>query len=131
MSRETIFRYSTEAAMCAAFVEYAQGKGWLVYPETCGFDMVLVRQTDGAQLAVEAKQQLNVHVLTQVVTGAGRWQQDSGPDYRAVLVPVGGTAGLEELARVCGITVIRAMRPGSYVPPWRPELRVDRRTRRC
>ena len=41
-AREKIFRFESEAAMCAAFIEDAERQGWTAYPETGGFDIVLV-----------------------------------------------------------------------------------------
>jgi hypothetical protein len=127
VSRVKIFRYETEAAMCQAFIEWAEPKGWEAYPETEGFDIVMVRKADGAQIGVEAKQQLNPHVCCQVIEGArGTHGDRPGPDFRAVLVPAGGTAGLDALASLCGITVIRALDPepgpGVYYSPFNPDL---------
>ena len=133
MSKPKIFRYETESAMCQAFIEWAEPKGWDAYPETEGFDIVMVRKADGAQIGVEAKQQLNPHVCCQAIKWArGTYGDRPGPDFRAVLVPEGGTAGLDDLAALCGITVIRARdpEPGPHVfrarfSPDLPELPMD------
>lgn len=100
--------------MCEAFIEWAKAEGWEAYPETSGFDIVLVRPEDGCQIGVEAKQALNAKVLAQASSGArGRYSMD-GPDHRAVLVPEGGNADLAELADLLGITVIRARDPKGW-----------------
>ncbi|MEL7447407.1 MAG: hypothetical protein AAGK02_16650 [Pseudomonadota bacterium] len=111
------FRYDSEAAMCDAFIRWADSKGWLAYPETCDYDIVLVHRATGAQIAVEAKQQFNAKVLNQVASSL--WGVGRGPDFRAVLVPDGGAAGLSELASHLCVSVIRARNP---LPPEFPDL---------
>lgn len=99
--------FENEAALCAAFIA-ALPEGWTAYPETAGFDILLVR-ADGAQIGVEAKMTLNAKVLLQSVDGMySQWESEkAGPDWRAALVPY-GTAGAEmqRIARHLGITVI-------------------------
>lgn len=100
--------FESEAALCAAFIAQLP-KDWTAYPETAGFDILLVRGADGAQIGVEAKMTLNAKVLMQAVEGlySGRGSEGAAPDFRAALVP-GGTAGAEMkcLARYLGIAVI-------------------------
>jgi hypothetical protein len=100
--------FENEAALCAAFIA-ALPEGWTAYPETGGFDIMLVRQEDGAQIGVEAKMTLNAKVLLQSVEELYNGHEPSdGPDFRAALVPY-GTAGAElsRIARFLGVTVIQ------------------------
>ena len=70
----------SEAALCAAFIaaatvtpkrtDHAQ---WVAYPETGGFDILLVRQTDGVQIGIEAKLALNPLVVSQVLPKRQEW----------------------------------------------------------
>jgi hypothetical protein len=99
----------SEADLCAGFIAAATKDGkWRAYPETAGFDILLVRTSDGAQIGIEAKLTLNNKVLTQVLPDGGRWNAvEEGPDYRAVLVPRGKVQG--GLCTICGwlgITVL-------------------------
>jgi hypothetical protein len=75
--------FKTEADLCAAFVSCVPTT-WTVYPETCGFDIVLVHHETGAQIGVEAKLVLNAKVLVQITRN--REINLTGPDFRAVLV---------------------------------------------
>ncbi|MCW1412171.1 hypothetical protein OLZ32_27870 [Rhizobium sp. 1AS11] len=106
--------FENEAALCAAFIA-ALPEGWTAYAETAGFDILLVRGADGAQIGVEAKMTLNAKVLMQAVEGiyAGSGEPGSGPDFRAALVPY-GTAGAEMkcIARYLGVAVIECRNLG-------------------
>ncbi len=101
--------FENEAALCAAFIS-ALPEGWTAYAETAGFDILLVRADDGAQIGVEAKMTLNAKVLMQAVEGiyGGGGEHRDGPDFRAVLVPH-GTAGAElrSISRYLGVAVIQ------------------------
>ena len=115
--------FKTEADLCAAFMATVK-KEWLCYPET-GFDILLVRITDGVQIGIEAKLKLNVAVLLQAVEP--RWGGYVGPDYRAVLVPECSHGGLEGLARCCGLVVLTS-RPDQVrhgIAVWPPLPRSD------
>jgi hypothetical protein len=98
--------FKSEAELCATFIKQVP-KDWVAYPETCGFDIVLVRPSDGCQIGVEAKMTLNAKVLLQAVETTPRYRVHN-PDFRAVLVPW-GTAGSEmmAIARKLWITVIQ------------------------
>lgn len=100
-------KFAAESDLCAAFMA-SLPEGWTAYPETAGFDILLVRKEDGFQIGIEAKLKLNAKVICQVAERTGEWYVcRPGPDCRAVLVP-GDVSG--ELAAVCGligITVIR------------------------
>lgn len=80
--------FATEAEMCAAFMQDVRKQGWTPYPETAGYDILLVAH-DGTQIGVHAKLKFNMKLLTQLV--GDNWQawQETGPDFRAALVPSG------------------------------------------
>lgn len=76
--------WATEADMCDAFIASARAEGLRVYPETCGYDMV-VELPDGTQVGVEAKLRANLEVLAQITERKTRpWRMK--PDAHAVLV---------------------------------------------
>lgn len=131
VTRRTVkTKFDSEMALCTAFlteVERVQAgekaAKWTCYPETGGFDILLVRAADGFQVGIEAKLTLNAAVLTQALPG-WRWQAGlTGPDCRAVLVPQGCSTGLNEICQHLGITVITmsANRP-SRAPLYSPGL---------
>ena len=76
--------WKTEAEMVGAFATVARESGFSVYPETSGWDLVLV--SGDLQVGVQAKLRANVDVLAQAVDRRGL--KHPGPDIRAVLVPV-------------------------------------------
>lgn len=104
--------FRTEAELCAAYSDFARACGWVVYPETAGFDMLLVRpegdEHAGTQIGIEAKLKLNMKVVDQILDPtpySTQWER--GPDYRAILVgSVGGGAGVVRLLSRCGVTTI-------------------------
>jgi hypothetical protein len=123
-------KFDSEAALCSAFLAdvarvHAGKKAaqWICYPETGGFDILLVRAADGFQVGIEAKLTLNAAVLTQALPG-WRWQAGvTGPDCRAVLVPQGCTTGLSAICQHLGITVIAMAAPRpSRAPLYSPGL---------
>ena len=106
----------SEADLCAAFIAAVAaptrgvGAKWTAYPETAGFDILLIREGDGFQIGVEAKLSLNAKVVAQALPYGEGWHYGTapGPDCRAVLVPFGKCN--EDVSRICaalGITVIR------------------------
>lgn len=111
---EKVVRYSRpktgitkETELCAEFIKLVPEKEWTVYPETGGFDILLVRKSDGFQIGVEAKLKLNAKVISQAAENAYYWHTDQpGPDARAVLVPDSAS----ELASVCGLLGIEVIR---------------------
>lgn len=124
MSRAQIkSEFENEAALCSAFIA-SLPSGWTAYPETSGFDILLVRATDGAQVGVEAKKTLNAKVLLQAIEGmySRRGIESEGPDFRAALVPM-GTAGAEmkRIARYLGVTIIECREPKNF------ETEIERR----
>lgn len=106
--------FENEAALCAAFIA-ALPEGWTAYAETAGFDILLVRSIDGAQIGVEAKMTLNAKVLLQSVEGiySAHGSEREGPDFRAALVPYGAAgAEMKSIATYLGVTVIECRAGG-------------------
>lgn len=110
-------KFEKEKDLCAAFTAVVRSPApryaprcdeWEVYAETGGFDLLLVRKCDGAQVGVEAKLRLNAKVVCQALP-RWRWSRvDVGPDFRAVLVPYSAAdTGLGEICAEIGITVLR------------------------
>ena len=102
-------KYESEAEMCSQFMSYAGDHGYVCYPETAGWDILLVRRADGVQIGVQAKLQANLDVLQQCIKTDGYWCT-AGPDYRAVLVPhyAGKVGQLQDFCPYLSITVITA-----------------------
>lgn len=97
--------FASEAELCAVFIKQLPA-GWTAYPETGGFDILLVRQIDGLQIGVEAKKRLTAEVILQAVEQHMHYTYP-GPDFRAALVPYGcAPAPMVALAGLLGITVI-------------------------
>lgn len=122
--KETAFKGS-EADLCAGFIAAVVKDGsWTAYPETAGFDILLVRATDGAQIGIEAKLALNAKVVSQALPGDGRWYSgEIGPDYRAVLVPADKcNADLKQVCAHVGITVITYRGPPENEWSRRPDF---------
>lgn len=105
--------FDTEADLCAAFIAEI-GPEWICYPETAGWDILLVGKADGFQIGVQAKLKLNAHVITQAIEEYGSFAADrAGPDCRAVLVPEDATgSGFGIIAEYLGITIMTMRRPG-------------------
>jgi hypothetical protein len=76
-----------EVELCDRFKGALKNVGWVVYPETSGWDLLCVGPEE-VQIGVEAKARANVSVLNQALHGdvfpGGR---RVGPDFHAVLVP--------------------------------------------
>jgi len=92
-------RYESEAALCDAFTVEARAEGWTVYPETSGWDLLLVRGDE--QVGVEAKLRCNLEVLCQALTPG---EHRKGPSRHAVLVPK-ASGHLITLAAALGVGV--------------------------
>lgn len=115
--------FATEAEMCARFIG-AIDKGWTAYAETCGWDILLVRDADGFQIGIEAKLKMNTHVINQAIEQSVYWVDHSGPDCRAIMVPE-NEGGFDQIAAYIGLTVIRVRPPqerGVYGPAFLPNL---------
>lgn len=86
------------------------GKDWTVYPETEGWDLLLVHK-DGYQVGLEAKLSLNAHVVEQALKDHNSRWCTSGPDYRGVIVPSNKIQHhLEVICEALGIGICRARR---------------------
>jgi hypothetical protein len=94
-------KFSSEAELCNAFTDHAVTMGWLVYPETSDWDLLLER-ADGSQCGVQAKLAPNVDVLWQAYRGSIRAKS---PDTAAVLVPA-AKEPFRDLAMAIGVGVI-------------------------
>lgn len=106
--------FASEADMCAAFIDALDKQSWTAYPETAGFDILLVRKRDGFQIGIEAKLRFSVEVVNQALP-AYKWDAVMiGPDCRAVLVPRYATDNLSKICDAIGITVITVGRPSTY-----------------
>lgn len=100
-------KFEKETDLCAAFIASLSDE-WQVYPESGGFDILLVRKEDGFQIGIEAKLKLNAKVICQAAEHAGKWYVTSAsPDCRAVLVPDEASGELSGVCALIGITVIR------------------------
>lgn len=97
--------FAKETELCAAFMKCLP-QGWTAYPETGGFDILLVRD-DRFQIGVEAKLRLNAKVISQAAEPTSYYSTTSaGPDCRAVLVPSSGGTDLSSVCALLGLTVI-------------------------
>jgi hypothetical protein len=93
---------------------------WVIYPETCGWDLLLVQEVTGVQVGIEAKLALNAKVISQSLPHH-RWYESRGPDYRAALVPGGGrNLELRQLCDCIGLTILSIYdcHPYSEEPEW-------------
>ena len=103
-------KFAKESGLCAEFIaaitrNKSDSAEWVAYPETQGWDILLARKSDGAQIGVQAKLRLNNKVVAQTLPDH-RFDRE-GPDYRAVLVPDTGCSNdLTPICAALGITVI-------------------------
>lgn len=97
--------FSTEVELCAAFIAYHEARGFTAYPETAGFDILLVRGSDNRQFGVQAKLTLNIKVLNQLLPPD---YFDEGPDHRVILAP--DCRGMRNLCDALGFIL--------QVPEW-------------
>lgn len=97
--------FATEAELCAEFLDWVDPRVWTAYPETEGWDILLVRPADGFQIGIEAKLRLNAAVVTQAIEQYGAYQAVApGPDCRAVLVPA--SSGFKTICKYLGIVIV-------------------------
>lgn len=114
MSRRVEIPWKLEAELCEAFAAAARLQGWTVYPETCGWDLLLVA-ADGLQVGVQAKLRGNVEVIAQAVApvafarlyGSNSRNPGQGPDHVAALVPL-ATREFRDVCAECGVLVFAA-----------------------
>lgn len=110
--------FKSEHELCSFFTEGARAQGWLVYPETAGFDLLLVatdkvggpRVKEGDQVGIEAKMRGNVTVLRQALPGN---RGGTAPHFFAVLVPT-ATWDFRQVAQRLGIAVLETWRKDVY-----------------
>lgn len=98
-------RFQTEAELCAELIAAATAQGWTAYPETAGWDLVLVRG-DGAQLGIEAKLRGSLKLAAQL---ANQLKRPDGPRWIAAAVPE-RQLDFETVASALGANVL--------CPPW-------------
>lgn len=104
--------FTSEAHLCAAFIE-SLPLGWIPYPETAGWD-VLVVVPGGDQIGIQAKLRANIAVLAQALPARPeRVGSTRGPLFRAVLVPY-ADAAFSSVAVAAGIGVLHALRDGRF-----------------
>lgn len=116
--------YSTEAALCADFIAWVKaGRSpvWTPYAETAGWDILLVA-ADGTQIGVQAKLRINLKVIAQSIPDRWSHWHDSGPDFRAVLVP-GRDDTAEQICAALGLGLFAPDRGGRWPPTSAPEFR--------
>lgn len=114
-------QFESEIELCRKFIESIPDK-WVAYPETSGFDILLVH-VDGWQIGVEAKMKLNANVITQIAPNRVQERMNSGPDYRAILIPAGKKVKhMERIAELLGFTVISMNPESGYGRPFFPLL---------
>lgn len=98
----------TEEALCAYFTqEFNALDGWTCYPETGGFDVVVVHDS-GRQIGVEAKLQLNAKVADQILPEEYmHFYGRPGPDHRLVIVRTITEAsyGIARMLQLLGVPV--------------------------
>lgn len=93
--------------MCDQFMASIP-EGWVCYPETGNFDMVLVRESDGAQVGIEAKLKLSAKVIAQSAESWSVWRiLHPAPDFRAVLVPSYVSHDMRKVCSLIGVQVVR------------------------
>ncbi|WBU27550.1 hypothetical protein OOZ54_12680 [Rhodopseudomonas palustris] len=98
--------FPSESDLCARFISVLP-PGWTPYNEWGGWDILLVRDSDGFQIGIEAKLRLNAEVISQALEEYGSWAADlPGPDCRAVLVPSSEPRGFHRICKYIGVTVI-------------------------
>lgn len=108
------YNFAKESDLCSTFISLLPEE-WTAYPETGGFDILLVRDADGFQIGVEAKLKLNAKVICQAAESTSTYQITApGPDCRAVLIPEGVTTDLAALCPRLALTVI-SVRYDSFV----------------
>lgn len=103
--------FDKETELCAHFAKEAENYGWLAYPETENFDLLLVATelvhgqfNIGDQIGIQAKLVPNIEVLYQSLPRPLHWR---GPNYYGVLIPK-ATREFREVAAALKIKVFEA-----------------------
>ena len=140
----------TEADLCQILIKAANERGWSAYPETSGWDVLLVHG-DGTQIGVQAKLHATMHLLAQTLplsypgycrlTAKNRREQ-VGPDFRAILIPDKAISrNHSDISHVCmslGLWVLTEkqhgwaiLEPWEGLSPWQSDTYDWRPTSRC
>lgn len=109
LSKERLAPIGKESELCDLYIrDFNNVSGWTCYPETAGFDILVVHQ-DGRQIGVEAKLSLNMKVANQILPSFnddlyGR----PGPDHRMVIVSriTDASEGIEKMLQRFGVAVL-------------------------
>ena len=114
--------FASEAALVAAWLaelaRFKHDQHWTIYPETAGWDLLLVHKEAGFQVGIEAKLSLNAKVLSQSLDQSHSYYREAGPDYRGVLVPRGKCQQhMTAIARALGVGII-AFEPADRYVSW-------------
>jgi hypothetical protein len=103
--------FASEVDLCSAFLAAFDQRAWVAYPETCSWDILMVRKADGFQVGIQAKLKLNTDIINQALDEYGGWSASrAGPDCRALLVPAAN--GFSRICQYLGLVVIVADPPG-------------------
>lgn len=103
--------FPTEVSLCAAFIESVDKRKWTPYPETAGWDILMVRRADGFQVGIQAKLRLNTDVINQALDEYGHWSaRKPGPDCRAVLVP--SPNGFDRICKYLALVIVTVSKGG-------------------
>lgn len=110
----------SETDLCAAFIEQFNAlEGWTCYPETAGFDILVVND-DGRQIGVEAKLKLNAKVADQILPDPWAIRcATPGPDHRLVIVGdiTDASAGIVKMLEALGVAVLKPYMQTRYKKP--------------
>jgi hypothetical protein len=139
--------FKSEADLCTVFIEAVRsqyGDGWQAYAETAGWDILLVRVKDGFQIGIQAKLAFNITVINQCLE---HWYSpnETGPDCRAVLVPLDKGSQFQSICQYLGLTIISmfpantkrfepklpTMKHGTRNPRWHEWCPIERHPLPC
>lgn len=96
--------FASERKLCEAFLAgAATPDGWTAYPETDGWDLLLVK--DGVQVGIQAKLRPSLEVLAQACRPLLGWRDVRGPHHIALLVPW-ADSDFRDVAQAIGLVVI-------------------------
>ncbi len=132
--RRARYRWPNEALLCEEWMKLLPD-GWTPYPETAGWDILVVRSSDGFQVGVQAKLHPNVKVVAQAIR-PWEWERMAaiadprfpatrrkpGPDVHAVLVPRNAD-GFGTICRMLNVFVFTLDSPPDRDYRRRPDIR--------
>lgn len=102
--------YKLESELCDILIKHAKQNGWRIFPETSGWDILLVKDI---QIGIQAKLKDNIDVLSQAIEGKqsininAKWI-NAAPHIRAVLVPR-ASREFRNVATGLGILVVEGL----------------------